>query len=233
MEFLDKFYVINLDRKPERMENFMKEYINAELPHDKLQRFSAVDGNMLRIIDILKFSGEFLFHPNGKSMIGNHLSHHYILYDIVKNGYKNSIIVEDDVMFKNNIREDLGNILSNLPSEYEIIWIGILGTNLIPGSDYNYESFNVNGIYDENLYIDRSINEYVGVLKENYNPTTIGYLISQEGAKNYIEHIEKFGFIRETDHSYTHYLKNIGKNYISRKILCTSSNKFSSDINTN
>ena len=44
MDKIDKVYYINLNRRPDRNENFLKECKKARIPEYKIKRFEAFDG---------------------------------------------------------------------------------------------------------------------------------------------------------------------------------------------
>jgi GR25 family glycosyltransferase involved in LPS biosynthesis len=56
-----------------------------------------------------------------KAAIGLGINHLLIWKDIIKNGYKNVLILEDDTLFFNNSVKRLNSILANLPQYYDII----------------------------------------------------------------------------------------------------------------
>ena len=81
-----------------------------------------------------EWSGEFTplklnmiyFHPRIKGELGCACSHRKIWEEIKKHGYKNTLILEDDIEFTQEISKYLARSLNNVPNNYEIIYIGIL-----------------------------------------------------------------------------------------------------------
>ena len=119
-DFFEKIYVIALPKRKQYIENLMKknnikyELVDAITP-DKInknklykKRFITKDCNL----------------NNGR--IYCHMSHIYIMKDIIKNKYKNSFIFEDDIDendFNNITNKRIQLALNNLPQDYEIFYI--------------------------------------------------------------------------------------------------------------
>lgn len=103
--------VINLDKRPERFESFMKSIQNTNLKNHVVERFSAINGTNL--IDDIKTKNLFddpifvalsslnINIPRGE--LGCLLSHYFILKEISQNADLNDndlvLIFEDDVFF--------------------------------------------------------------------------------------------------------------------------------------
>ena len=84
MSKVSKFYYINLDRAPERKEHFLNEARRENFPEENIERYPAIDGK------IYPFSEEeelyfkncnYARSPFRKAIMGNQLSHFYILQD--------------------------------------------------------------------------------------------------------------------------------------------------------
>ena len=78
MKIIDKIYYINLDKRPDR-----NECNKANIPIDKIQRFKAFDGNTYNFneYDLSLFKKA---DYKNKRIIGNQLSHYYILKEMVE-----------------------------------------------------------------------------------------------------------------------------------------------------
>lgn len=96
----DKYYYINLDDRPDRKKQILKEFKKYNIPENKIQRLSATKYDL-----------------NGH--IGCAFSHKRCLEDALRNNYDVVIIFEDDFIFKlsvndtNNILKELYNIHGN------------------------------------------------------------------------------------------------------------------------
>lgn len=233
MDKLDKIFFINLDRSRERMINLVNNIKDSNLPLNKVSKFRAVDGNNLlnekgvtHELLSLFVKSDLYFYKNTNNLIACAISHFFIYKLICDAEYKNTIILEDDCILKNDVIKDLEDILNNIPEDADIIFIGknkeAVGSHIVP--------WDINGEYSYETFTKKSVNEYVGVLKDDDNPTTIGYIITLQGAKNIVKHIEENGFNRAIDWVLNDYLRKNDKMYISKKILCTSDTKLLSTI---
>ena len=158
-DLVDAVYVINLDRNPERFDYVKKQFDEIGL---KIQRFSAVDGKKLTLVD--KKTGErftnkdaadadfyiknknkefqvvcesrkaelrdseFTYFPDNRLTFGElgcFMSHRAIYADMLKNGYSKVIILEDDVKIFKNFKEDVCNILKNIPTNADLVFLDL------------------------------------------------------------------------------------------------------------
>lgn len=234
MQQIDKIYYINLDRRPDRYEHFLKEVYNNNIPFDKIKRFEALDGKTYKFSqkekDMFKNS-DFRTQNYSLKIMGNQLSHYKILEDMIKNKYQNIIIFQDDVIFRKNFVEYMNTF--EIPKEAEIINIGYhkfaAYNNFIP---YNIDKplLNVELNDDEKHISKKNINDYVCLLNDTINPCSLAYIITLKGAKNVKDHFDKIGFLRATDMNYNDYLKSKNIFYGSKYILCTGNANLGSDI---
>lgn len=110
-KYFDEVFVINLDRRPDRYEDFKKEMSKYGI--EDVKRFSAIDGTTIDHNDSPLLSGE----------IGVLLSHLEIIKKCKKEGYKNVLILEDDVCFSDEIM-NLEEYMSLVPSDWDFIYFG-------------------------------------------------------------------------------------------------------------
>jgi GR25 family glycosyltransferase involved in LPS biosynthesis len=235
MDKLDKLFLINLEKRKDRLVHFVKEVTREKIPFEKIDVYKPIDGttDTYEIPDNYKnlFSNANYMKTKFKNTISsNQLSHYSILKLQIERNYKNIIVFQDDVVLKNGFLNDLENIMNNLPNNYEIIWIGLHKFAVYD----QFVPWNINGDYDEKDFIEENYNNYIGISNTNrVNPASLSYIVSLEGARNYIKYIEENGFSEATDHNYNNYLRNKKIMYFSRKVLCTGNNKFGSDIFSN
>lgn len=77
MEHLDKIFFINLDKRPDRLNEIMREINEMAFPIDKVERFSAIEGGQ----------------------VGCVVSHLEIIKIAKQQHYRNILILEDDFHF--------------------------------------------------------------------------------------------------------------------------------------
>tara|TARA_Y100000389_G_scaffold156338_1_gene157196 strand:+ start:2327 stop:3031 length:705 start_codon:yes stop_codon:yes gene_type:complete len=233
MDKLDKIFYINLDRRPDRDTHMKSEFVRIKAPLDKVQRFQAIDGNGLSSFgvgenDLALFKkSDFRRHRNKNFLIGNQLSHMRILQEIVNKKYEKTLILQDDINFIDTFDDELRNVIENIPEDSEVIWIGfhkVANKKKIIGWDLK------NQTKDTNTYYHKKLNEYIAQCKTSTNPCSTAYIISYNGAKNFLEHVKKIGCHRATDGNFNDYLRKKNIDYCSRLVLCTGISEFGSDI---
>lgn len=124
---VSRSYLINLDRREDRLENFMKNIKEKGLLFDNLERFSAVDAKKLddqyinSIIDVSARKGAFgerEYHEelNGRGSVGCYLSHVTLWKRCVELNQP-ILIMEDDINFVDGFMEKLEKISEYLPRD--------------------------------------------------------------------------------------------------------------------
>jgi hypothetical protein len=108
----DKVYCINLDRRPDRLENFKKEVNKFNL--GEFERFSAYDGKQLNL------TNEYNLKPGEIGIIKSNLD---IIKDAKKNNYKTILIIEDDCVFFDEII-NFEDYFKLLPSDWDMLYMG-------------------------------------------------------------------------------------------------------------
>jgi GR25 family glycosyltransferase involved in LPS biosynthesis len=176
---VDKIYLINLERRNDRLDHFLTECKREDIDRDKIQIFKAFDAKTynLKVKELKMFENiDFdlnVFH--GKPCICNQLSHYNILLDMVKKKYKKCIIFQDDVRLKRNFKKDINNVLNNLPRNSEFVWIGL---HKMAAGSY-FEDFPIDHIY-ERYYVKEKVNDYVCRLNDDINPCSLAYIATYE-----------------------------------------------------
>ena len=207
---IDKVYLINLDRRTDRLENMTKILNELGGVFKDFTRFSAVDGNSLSDEEIYNYCStnalsslkhKYHLHADirSKGGIGCYLSHLNIWKDIVKNNYKNVVIFEDDSYTPNDYQKIL-NYINNLPDDYHIAFL-------------SYYNFNSNNVKTE------PVNDY-WTKSDGYTFYNLdAYIMSYEGAKIFIE--KALPISNQLD-SYVNIIASINKNikrYFSSDVL--------------
>lgn len=109
----DKVYLINLDKRQDRLENFKKEVEKYDL--GEFERFSAYDGDS---IDLSTYSQNV-----NPGVIGLLMSNLKIIQESKKNNYKKILIIEDDCYFTNEVLE-IDGYFKVLPEDWDLLYMG-------------------------------------------------------------------------------------------------------------
>lgn len=112
-ERFDKVYLINLDRRPDRLENFQQEVEKYDL--GDYEKISAVDGQSL---DISKYNTNL-----NPGEIGVILSNLQIINNAKSNNYKKILIIEDDCYFTEEVK-NIEEYFMLLPDDWEMLYMG-------------------------------------------------------------------------------------------------------------
>lgn len=110
-EYFDKIYCLNLERRPDRWEESTKVFKNLNLSVDK---FPAFDGQTIDLGYGKPYNGD----------IGCGISHIKVLKSAIENKLKNVLILEDDVMFSDNLLEIFQKVTLELPDDWDILFFG-------------------------------------------------------------------------------------------------------------
>ncbi len=102
-------YVINLDKRPDRMESLKMPF--------SYTRVSAVDGQTLENVPV-KMRGH----------IGCFRSHFNLLTDLVSSEDDFTFVFEDDIEFVDNFIVELDRISKEMPEDWDILYLG--GSNV-------------------------------------------------------------------------------------------------------
>lgn len=241
---IDKIFFINLDNRVDRLEHFLNQCKIHKIPDDKVERYSAINGNtyiftneetkLFCNADFNKYLLTPLIHK--KKLMGNQLSHFNILVEMKKRNYNNIIILQDDVILKNGFVKYIELIMKDLPTNAEIINIGI-------HKKANYESFEKYDLSNEKIdndIIDKQITEFVYSYKVwnsstcyRVNPASLAYIVTKQGCDNLLNYFSNNGFRHHTDWNYNLYLQNKNIFYGSKYVLATGNDIFPSDVFVN
>ncbi len=226
---IDKLYYINLDKRPDRNKNFLTECNKAGIPSTIIQRFSALDGDTYPFqkndLDLFKHS-TYKGERYEKKIIGNQLSHYFILKEMCEKKYNYILICQDDTVFKSDFISHFEKVLKNIPDDAEIVNIGFY-EYLMYGESIPW---NLNSTNDSHELCHTKVNDYVCHLNYFINPGSLAYIVTLKGAFHLIDHFQKNGFLKETDHNYNDYLLDRKIFYGSSSVLCTCNPTLGSDI---
>jgi glycosyl transferase family 25 len=124
--FFDHIYIITLERETERQENIIKclEGLNYSF-------FFGIDKKTLVMKDLIAdgiydeaktIALSRFDKPMNTGQIGSSWSHRLVYEDIIKNDYKNALILEDDVSALREGIEQFGNSMKELPANWDLIY---------------------------------------------------------------------------------------------------------------
>lgn len=129
-DYFDKIYCLNLDRKIEKWYNIKKKCDKLNI---FIERFSAVDGDNINQSILNKYE------KINKYAVGCLLSHYNIIKNAQKNNYKRILILEDDVLFCNNLIEKFSKFISKI-NDWKLLYLG--------GTQHKWNDINIkNGYY--------------------------------------------------------------------------------------
>lgn len=165
----DDIIVINLDRRPDRMDKFKG--LN-------FTRFSAIDGTKL----VSNFQIQRIFEGNDynmyRGMVGCALSHLCVWIDFLYNkpNLNYITILEDDIIFKPSVFKNIKSI-TEYYSDWDIIFLG--------HSKRNKKQFQQPTLHLEKWSTHTSLRKSIG--------GSFSYIISKKGALSMLEFINKRG----------------------------------------
>jgi len=194
-EGIDDCYVINLDRRGDRMETLYKNSPNLA---GRIERFSAVEGRKLTLTPAISR----LFRPHDfkwkKAVMGCALSHLGLWNQLAneRNEIDRYLILEDDVKLSPEWEARWNAALPSLPDDFDIIYLG----GILPPNRAGFEQ------------VKQRVNEHFSRLAENscfgQNPPNryfhwcaYAYVLSKKGAKKVLEILKaRDGYWTSADH---------------------------------
>ncbi len=229
MDKISKIYFINLDRRPDRYEHFLKQCHDNNIQFNKIQRFKALDGNSYEFNNKEKSmfkEVDYRTQDFSKRIMGNQLSHYYILKEMIDKNYNYIIVFQDDIQLRNDFKKELEKVVDNIPVNAELINIAFHKF-----ASYNqFIPWNLNQREEEKEMVKVNVNDNICILNDTINPCSLGYIVTLKGAKNLVNHFNTTGFLRATDWNYNDYLRKKNIFYGSRLVLCTGNPSLGSDI---
>ena len=219
-----------MDRSVARNEHFLDQCQREKVLEP--ERFSALDGNIHQFteseLNLFK-NCDFLRSPLKSRLMGNQLSHYYILKDIIKNEYPITVIFQDDSILRKDFNKIIKKVIKNLPDDAEIVNIGFHKIN----NGKHFLPWDLTREDDYKTFSQTLINEHICKLKHGVNPCSLSYIITLQGAKNIIKFFEETGFLRATDGNFNDYLEKLDIFYGSAKVLVTGNHLFESTVFSN
>ncbi len=197
-EGIDDVWVINLDRRPDRLEKFKKTHTVLE---ERVLRLPAFDGKKLVLTDKLAR----LFKPHDfnwkKPVMGCALSHLSIWMRLLtdKPDINSYLVLEDDVVLDSTWKEKWEAMMADsaLPEDWDVVYLG----GILPPNREGFEACCV-----------EKVNKHIARIKENQvfgQPTpnrymhfcAYAYVLSKRGAQKILDVLgAKGGYWTSADH---------------------------------
>jgi len=108
-DYFDHIYCINLDKRTDRWEDCVKQFKKHNL---NVERFSAIDGNTIKNTTTLM--------PGEYGILSTHIE---LIKDAKNKGYKNILILEDDVEFIDNLNEYFSLFKGQIPDDWVMLYL--------------------------------------------------------------------------------------------------------------
>lgn len=224
--FFDKIYVITLERATDRHAHIQKEL------HGLNYVFFYGRDKQLFHVEELKQTGVYnehiakLNHRYGKGMNGGQIgcawSHAEVYKDIVQNGYKKALILEDDIVIDNKAAENFTTIINELPGDWELLYLGFAEREKVPAIAplkkffyhllHQFGSLNFSHKTIQHLYPKR-ISEHVA--EAGYHDCTHAYAITAAAAEKLLALQQPISFIADNLLAYA-VTNQVVKGYITQ-----------------
>ena len=138
-EHFNEVYLMNLKRRPDRLERFMTYYNTSDMKRYNIMKFEAIDGSVLDVNTVplselarlemkqLETTGfRYKHYQLTKGAIGCYLSHVKIWENIMKNNYERVLVFEDDARPPPNFLKALKINMKHIPQDWDIVLLGKL-----------------------------------------------------------------------------------------------------------
>lgn len=148
-ELFDQAYVINLQRRPDRMSNFLEHYNSSDMSRVPFVKFEAIDGSQLDIervplselaraelkeIETTGFRSKH--YQLTKGAIGCYLSHVKIWEDVMQKGHDIVLILEDDAKVPSDILHKMNQCIVQIPVDWDVVLLGYICNECVEHSSY-------------------------------------------------------------------------------------------------
>jgi len=236
LNLIDNIFYINLSHRVDRNVHFIDQMKKHKISPEKYERFDAINGTEYIFAESelnLFRSANYLNMPTRPRIMGNQMSHFKLFQLMIERNYTCIIICQDDIVFKDGFVGYIDEVVRNLPEDAEIVHFGF----------HKYAVRDIflpwdlsSDIRDEVSYetVTNSVCKLLPSVFELYNcHNTTGYILTLNGAKNYVDYVLKNGFEFATDVEMSKYLINKGIFYGSRTVLATTMPTFGSDVFSN
>ncbi|HVU85661.1 MAG TPA: glycosyltransferase family 25 protein, partial [Puia sp.] len=114
-QYFDRVVVINLKRRPDRLERLHEALKKCDWPFKRPQVFHAIDGHTIPVPRKFK---------SGPGAWGCNCSHRMVMEEAISDGVENLLILEDDVCFVKKFRQEVEKFLQSVPEDWDGLMIG-------------------------------------------------------------------------------------------------------------
>jgi len=192
---IDEAYVINLDRRADRME---KLYTNNPELKDTVLRLSAYEGKHIKMTPAIAR----LFRPHDffwkKPILGCALSHLQLWWQLVheKSDIKSYLVLEDDVKLQPGWQEKWNAASAHIPEDADILYLG----GILPPNRAGFEMVKEK----VNQHFSRvAMNQFFGQNPPNryFHWCNYAYVLTRRGAEKILQILgERDGYWTSADH---------------------------------
>ena len=138
-EFFDRVYVLNLDRREDRYQQFLKG-LPEDWPFKQPERVTAIDGQLVPSPEAWKA---------GNGAWGCYRSHVRLIEDMLNRQGGPILLLEDDAIFEEGFTEAVKRFIDHIPDQWDMLYLGGQHLREKKGkprrlNEYVYEPYNVN-----------------------------------------------------------------------------------------
>lgn len=205
---LDNIFVINLKRRPERWDNFVKNAEKAGIQH--YVHFYGIDGFNPTVLN----NNRICLDQLNSGEIGCFCSHALIWFEALKKDLDYVIIFEDDVMFVDNFVEEWSKTFATLPSDFDIVYLGGRKKESTQKGYLEYTLNQPSEYYYKTAY--KNYNERLIECNKLYFMGAFAYCISKKFMKELCGYINNNLILKSLDL----FIRIHQNNYNSRAFFC-------------
>lgn len=125
--FFEHIFCLNLDERKDRWEQCQSEFAKHGI--ENVERFSAIRGTSLNLPLSNNIDERGHVHPphiNGINVagIGGNMSNLFMIRTAKRSGYRNILLLEDDVVFHESLNEEFNKIIPQIPETWDMLYLG-------------------------------------------------------------------------------------------------------------
>jgi GR25 family glycosyltransferase involved in LPS biosynthesis len=173
--FIDKIIVINLDRAKERKTKLIENFNRVGININDVLFLSAFDGESLNNTFERTIHGGSMGRTFAKGEICCTLSHITAIKMAKTLGYKNILILEDDIELCDNFLDRIDDIEKQLPENWDQIYVGAIVSGLgdkVSENIYKIKTDNMMGTHS--YLLNSSVYDLVSNKLLGFNTSTDG-----------------------------------------------------------